>query len=55
MTITEKAHWVNGYQIRGGWFKTFTFLIFNLGVLIYWGSKPNNQGFIKGLQFYKLI
>lgn len=39
MIETEKRYWVNGYQIRGGWFKTYTFSLFGYGVLIAWGRK----------------
>lgn len=47
MTHTEKRHWENGYQIRGGWFKTWTFSFGNIGVMISNGDKL--------IQFYKLI
>lgn len=34
MQYTQKKHWSNGYQVRGGWFKTYTFRIFNLGIMV---------------------
>ncbi len=37
MRKTERKHWVNGYQIRGGWHKTLAFSVGNLAVLLAWG------------------
>jgi hypothetical protein len=55
MNTTEKIYWSNGYQIRGGWFKTLALSFANIGILFCWGNKPQKQGFYKSLQFYKLI
>jgi hypothetical protein len=37
MRKTEHKHWVNGYQIKGGWHKTFTFSAGRLAILLAWG------------------
>ena len=55
MNTTEKIHWLNGYQVRGGWFKTLALSFANIGILFCWGNKLQKQGFYKSLQFYKLI
>lgn len=34
MTHTEKKYWENGYQIRGGWFKTWAFSFGDIGIMI---------------------
>lgn len=41
MKTTEKRHWVNGHQLRGGWHHTFCLSIFSLGVMFSWGELPN--------------
>lgn len=50
MIKTEKKHWVNGYQTRGGGkFKTFAAVLKNYAIMITWGiGKPE-------LTVYKLI
>jgi len=41
---TEKCHWVNGYQERGGGtFKTINLSIFNIGIMFSWGALLNNK------------
>lgn len=56
MTETFKKYWVNGYQIRGSWFKSYTLNIGNIGVMFMWG-----KNYITGdrpdqfIRFYKLI
>ena len=52
MIKTEKKHWVNGYQIRGGYFKTYTFNIKSLGVMF---CINGHNIFKSWLSFYKLI
>lgn len=37
ITQTERKHWVNGHQVRGGWFHTFNMNIFSLGIMFSWG------------------
>ena len=50
MKTTEKKHWVNGYQIRGGYFKTLNLSVLNYGLMF---SYPIfNKLKVK---FYKLI
>ena len=36
---TEKKHWVNGHQLRGGWCNTFNISLLSLGVMISWGGR----------------
>ncbi len=50
MISTEKKHWVNDHQIRGGWYHTLTLSAFSYGVLFAWGSRDAIS-----LTFYKLI
>ena len=50
MIKTEKKHWVNGYQIRGGYFKTFNLSIFNRGVMFSYPVAKKIE-----VRFYKLI
>lgn len=59
---TNKKNWVNGHQVRGGWFNTFTFSIFNFGIMLIWGIEPKNnrftyngKKFIGKVNFYHLI
>lgn len=37
--MTEKKHWVNGHQIRGGWFHTLNMSLFSIGVMLSWGKR----------------
>lgn len=55
MQTTNKKHWVNGHQLRGGWFHTFNMSIWNYGVMISWGELPNGcrKEKIK-IEFFKL-
>jgi len=53
MQKTEKKHWENGHQIRGGWFNTLNLSLFNIGLMIAWPSLENGHGI--NLNFYKLI
>jgi len=39
MKKTEKIHWQNGHQIRGGWHHSVALSIGNYAVLICWGRK----------------
>ena len=34
MEKTEKKHWVNEHQVRGGWFHTLNVSLGNFGVMI---------------------
>lgn len=58
MKKTLKKHWVNGYQVRGGWHKTLTLSLLSYAVMFSWG---NNQTKLKYnpnrllIEFYKLI
>jgi len=56
---TERKHWKNGHQKRGGWFHTFNISIFNIGIMLMWGNKhQNHYGTISqkpSIQIYKLI
>jgi len=54
MEKTEKKYWVNGHQVRGGFFHTFNFSIFNIGMMISYGCAICKNGTIH-LNFYKLI
>lgn len=48
MKKTEKRHWVNGYQVRGGWHKTLSLSSFNYAVMFSWG-----RGLV--VELYKLV
>lgn len=39
---TEKKHWVNGHQVRGGWFHTLNISLFGYGLQFAWGDKHEN-------------
>lgn len=43
MYHTERKHWINGYQVRGGSFWTLTFNISQIGVMICKPSKMSDQ------------
>lgn len=51
MIKTEKKYWVNGYQIRGGWFKTLNLSILSYGVMFSWGKK----GITNRIKLFKFI
>ena len=53
MKTTEKKYWKNGRQKRGGYFNTFNFSIFNLGVMFTWiiDKEPKRIE----IDFFKLI
>jgi hypothetical protein len=47
---------MNGHQLRGGWFHTLNFRIFNIGIMFSWGELPN--GYRKDkikIEFFKLF
>jgi hypothetical protein len=50
MKTTHRKHWVNGYQIRGGWHKTFTMSCYFYAVMFSWGGKSKLQ-----IELFKLI
>jgi hypothetical protein len=50
MIQTEKRYWRNGYQVRGGWFKTLALSLFCYGVII---NNTKNTG-VYEINFYKL-
>jgi hypothetical protein len=47
---TTKKHWVNGYQLRMGWFKTYAVSLGQYALMTTWGGKTGLKMFI-----YKLI
>jgi hypothetical protein len=49
MINTELKHWVNGHQVRGGWFHTLTLSVGRIGLMICWGG-----GRMRGIELYKL-
>lgn len=54
MQNTSRKHWVNGHQIRGGWFHTFNFSLGGYGFMLCWGT----YGLLKANKFltvFKLI
>jgi hypothetical protein len=51
METTQKKHWQNGYQVRGGWFHTFNFSLFSFGFMVSWGKKEIKNR----LKVFKLI
>jgi len=56
MKTTTKKHWVNGHQIRGGWFHTYTASFGRYGVMLSWGKLPNGYRVDRlKIDFYKLI
>ena len=60
MITTEKKHWVNGHQVRGGWFHTWTASLAGHAVMICWGTMPKHraQGMKRNklkIVFYKLV
>ena len=61
MTTTNKANWVNGHQIRGGWFNTLTISFLNIGIMFIWGINQQKHRFVYDhkktvcdVKFYKL-
>ena len=50
MEKTEKKYWVNGHQVRGGYFHSFTMSLFFIGIMLSYNSKTKNTY----LSFYKL-
>lgn len=54
MKTTERKHWENGHQIRGGWFHTYNLAIelghVTIGVMVSWGWKV-----LPKVQFFKLV
>ena len=55
MIYTEKAHWVNGHQVRGGWFHTLNLSLGSYGIMLSW-AYPKNKGVTKlpHINFYRL-
>ena len=56
MNISEKKHWQNGHQVRGGWFHTLNFSFLSYGIMFSWGELPN--GYRKDhlkIKLFKLI
>ena len=41
MKKTERKHWQNGHQVRGGWFHTVNLSCYFFGVMLSWGELPN--------------
>jgi len=33
MEKTEKKYWINGYEVRAGWFRTINFNLWNIGIM----------------------
>ena len=56
MQKTEKKYWVNGYRLLGSNFKTYSITIFNIGIMICWGSVNVHKikHVIPYLKIYKL-
>lgn len=56
MKTTEKKYWVNGHQLRGGWFHTVNISVRSLVVMVSWGTLPNGyrHDSLK-IKFYKLV
>jgi len=54
MIKTEKKYWASGWSIRGGFFNSYAFRLFNLGVMYCWSSDKTKQVY-KHLYFYNLI
>jgi hypothetical protein len=52
MITTEKKYWQNGYQIRGGHFKSLALSFLNLAIMFCWTKKE--RGIIT-ISFYKLV
>lgn len=51
MIKTQNKHWRNGYQVRGGWFKTWAFSFLSYGVIIN-NTKEKGRYWVT---FYKLM
>ena len=52
LRYTERKHWVNGHQVRGGWYHTLAFSLGNRAWMICWGKKKDGT---KVLEFHKYI
>jgi len=56
MKTTQKKHWQNGYQVRGGWYKTIALSLFNYAIMFSWGELPNGERREKiTMEIFKLI
>lgn len=57
MITTDKKHWVNGHQVRGGFFHTVTFQLplTNKAVMISWGQGKKAPAFRLKVKLYKLV
>lgn len=53
MNITEKKHWLNGHDIRGGWFHTWAWTDDTYGIIFSWGRKYTFPVF--EINIFKLI
>ena len=54
MQTTDLKYWVNGHQVRGGWFHTLNFSVWRIGVMFSWGHNPwqNNHNSIDIKSFW---
>ena len=43
MKITNKKHWQNGHQTRGGWFHTLNLSFYFFGIMFSWGNFANGS------------
>jgi len=55
MRKTEKNYWVNGHQVRGGWFHTFNVSLFGFGLMISWGKPPTGEKIKNRIMVFKLV
>ena len=60
MRKTQKKHWINGHQIRGGWHHSLALSLFNIAVMFTWGTMPEEYGLKKWkiklkVELYKLV
>lgn len=52
---TEKKHWLNGHDVRGGWFHSWAWTDDEYGVLFFWGWKNLLKLPVLKFKIYKLI
>lgn len=57
MTLTERKHWQNGHQVRGGYFHTLALSLplFPYALMFSWGDLPGYQQNSLTAHFYKLV
>lgn len=53
MTLTDKKHWKNGHEVRGGYFHTLTLSLLNFGLMLTWNKGLNKQPRIYIFKFNK--